>query len=311
MSGSILLPRRRALIAAAGVPLLLTTRGAAAGVRVRDARGQEIEIKDASRIVAVGGSVTEVIYALGGEKNLVATDSTSLFPAAARETPKIGYMRTLSAEGVLSLRPSVVITTTAAGPEAALRQIADAGVAVLVLSDDYSFDAVIAKIEGIGRALRLDKAAADLTAKVRADTADVTARVAQSKTRPRALSFLTFGQGGAPQAAGRMTAADGIIRLAGGVNVFDAWSGYKPMTPEATVAAAPEVIMVGTQTIEAIGGVDKILADPALALTPAATHKRVASADALLLLGFGPRTPQAVRIVARVFHPDIEFPDPR
>jgi iron complex transport system substrate-binding protein len=208
-------------------------------------------------------------------------------------------MRQLSAEGVLSLRPSLVITTTAAGPEAALRQIADAGVAVLVLSDDYSFDAVAAKIEGIGRALGLDKAAADLVAKVRADMADVTARIARSKTRPRALSFLTFGQGGAPQAAGRMTAADGIIRLAGGVNVFDAWTGYKPMTPEATVAAAPEVIMLGTQTIHA------------LALTPAAKNKRVASADALLLLGFGPRTPQAVRIVARVFHPDVEFPAPR
>lgn len=311
MKPDILLPRRSALIAAAGTPLLLIGRSASAGVRVRDARGQEIEIKDASRIVAVGGSVTEVIYALGGEKNLVATDSTSLYPAAARDTPKVGYMRQLSAEGVLSLRPTVVITTTAAGPEAALRQIADAGVAVLVLSDDYSFDAVIAKIEGIGRALGLDKAATDLMAKVRADMADVTARIAQSKTKPRALSFLTFGQGGAPQAAGRMTAADGIIRLAGGTNVFEAWSGYKPMTSEATVAAAPEVIVVGTQTIETIGGVDKILADPALALTPAAKQRRVASADALMLLGFGPRTPEAVRIVARVFHPDVEFPAPR
>lgn len=311
MPPPILLPRRRALTAAAGAPLLFLGRGASARVRVRDARGQEIEIKDASRIVAVGGSVTEVIYALGGEKNLVATDSTSLYPAVARDTPKVGYMRQLSAEGVLSLRPSVVITTTAAGPEAALRQISDAGVPVLILSDDYNFEAVIAKIEGIGRALSLDKAAADLAAQARADMADATARIARSKTKPRALSFLTFGQGGAPQAAGRMTAADGIIRLAGGTNVFDAWSGYKPMTPEATVAAAPEVIVVGTQTIETIGGVDKILADPALALTPAAKQRRVASADALLLLGFGPRTPEAVRIVARVFHPDVEFPAPR
>ncbi|MBX3499457.1 MAG: ABC transporter substrate-binding protein [Alphaproteobacteria bacterium] len=308
MSASILLPRRRALIAAAGAPLLLIGRGAMAGVRVKDARGHEVEIKDASRIVAVGGSVTEVIYALGGERNLVATDSTSLFPAAAQKTPKVGYMRQLSAEGLLSLRPSVVITTTAAGPEAALRQIADAGVAVLVLSDDYSFDAVIAKIEGIGRALGLDKAAADLVTRVRTDMADLSARIVRSKAKPRVLSFLTFGQGGAPQAAGRMTAADGIIRLAGGINVFDAWSGYKPMTPEATVAAAPEVIMLGTQTIETVGGIDKVLADPALALTPAAKNKRVASADALLLLGFGPRTAEAVRIVARVFHPDIEFP---
>lgn len=311
MSPTLLLARRRALIAASGAPLLMMARAVAAQVRVRDARGQDVVIKDASRIVAVGGSVTEVIYALGGEKNLVATDSTSLFPPAARETPKVGYMRQLSAEGVLSLRPTVVITTTAAGPEAALRQIADAGVAVLVLGDDYSFDAVVAKIEGIGRALGLDKAAGELLAKVRADMAEVTARIAQSKIKPRAISFLTFGQGGAPQAAGRMTAADGIIRLAGGTNVFEAWSGYKPMTPEATVAAAPEVILVGTQTIEAIGGVDKILADPALALTPAAKNRRVASADALLLLGFGPRTPQAVRIVARFFHPDVEFPTPR
>jgi iron complex transport system substrate-binding protein len=310
MARPVMLPRRRALIAAGGAPLLVMARGAAAGVRVRDAHGREIEIKDASRVVAVGGAVTEVIYALGAEKTLVATDSTSLFPAAARETPKIGYMRSLSAEGVLSLRPSLVITTTAAGPDAALRQIADAGVAVLVLGDDYSVDSVTAKIEGVGRALGLDNEAAGLIARVRAEMADVATRVARPTTRPRALSFLTFGQGGAPQAAGRMTAADGIIRLAGGVNVFDAWPGYKPMTPEATVAAAPDVIVIGAQTIEAIGGIDKVLADPALALTPAAKNRRVASADALLLLGFGPRTPQAVRIVARVFHPDIEFPDP-
>ena len=72
------------------------------------------------RIVSVSGATTEIVYALGAEKQLVGSDTTSLFPAAALQTPKVGYMRQLSAEGLLSLKPDAVITTHEAGPAAVL-----------------------------------------------------------------------------------------------------------------------------------------------------------------------------------------------
>ena len=99
--------------------------------------------------------------------------------------------------------------------------------------------------------------------------------------------------GSAPMAAGRDTSADAIIRLSGADNAVTAYTGYKPLTPEATVLAAPDVILTTDQSLEQVGGIEAFTRHPALALTPAGKAGNVISMDALLLLGFGPRTLQA------------------
>ncbi len=256
------------------------------------------------RIVSVGSALTEIVYALGAESLLVGVDTTSLYPEAARRLPQVGYMRALSAEGLLSLKPSLVIATTAAGPASTLDQLRATGIDVLVLPDRYDYDSVIAKIEAVGRLTGKMALAAAMMARGRAEMADLAARLAAATARPRVLFLLSMG-GGAPQAAGRDTAADGIIRLAGGLNAIDGYAGYRPLTPEAVIASRADYVLVTRQSVEALGGIDAILNQPALRQTPAGKAGKVLQFDSLLLLGFGPRTPQAATQLAAALHPDL------
>ncbi len=258
----------------------------------------------APRIVSVGSSITEIIYALGAEKLLVGVDTTSLYPAEARALPQVGYMRALSAEGVLSLKPSLVIATTAAGPAAAIQQLRATGIEILVLPDHYDYDSVVAKIDAVGRVTNREAEAREMIARGRNDMSKLAGLLAGTKDRPRVLFLLAMG-GGAPQAAGRGTAADGIIRLGGGVNAIDGYAGYRPLTPEAVIASRADFVLVTRQTVEAMGGTQAVLDQPALRQTPAGKAGRVVQFDALLLLGFGPRTPQAATQLATVLHPGL------
>jgi iron complex transport system substrate-binding protein len=256
------------------------------------------------RIVSVGSALTEIIYGLRAETLLAGVDTTSQYPAAARALPQVGYMRALSAEGVLSLKPTLVIATTAAGPASTLDQLRATGVEVLVLPDHYDYKSVAAKIEAVGRVTGKQAEAAAMIARGRADMAELAKRLATATSKPRVLFLLSMG-GGAPQAAGRNTAADGIIRLAGGTNAIDGYAGYRPLTPEAVLASRADFVLVTRQTVQAMGGIEAILDQPALRRTPAGRAGKVLQFDTLLLLGFGPRTPQAAQELATALHPDI------
>ncbi|MBN9515975.1 MAG: ABC transporter substrate-binding protein [Alphaproteobacteria bacterium] len=256
------------------------------------------------RIVAVGSSITEIIYALGAEKLLVGVDTTSLYPNAARSLPQVGYMRALSAEGVLSLKPTLIIATTAAGPATVLDQLKATGIEVMVLPDHYDYDSVITKIAAVGKATGKVAEADAMIERGRAAMKTLADRLATATSRPRVLFLLGMGSG-APQAAGRNTAADGIIKMAGGVNAIEGYSGYRPLTPEAVIASKADYILVTRQTVEAMGGIQAILDQPSLNRTPAGKAGKVLEFDALLLLGFGPRTPQAAQELASALHPEL------
>lgn len=269
--------RRRHVLFAAGWPLAAPAQGSL------------------PRLVTVSGAITEVVYALGAQAQLVGTDTTSLYPAAAQATPKVGYMRQLSAEGVLSLKPDAVIATTEAGPPVVMDQIRGAGVKVELVTADHTWEEVRAKVRAVGRAGAREAAARTLQDQLDAQWAEVGRHVAKAPRRPRVLFILSHGA--SPQVAGRQTAADALIRFAGGVNVLGGFQGYRPMTAEAMASAAPEVILTSAQSIEAHGGVQRFWERPELALTPAFKRKALVTMDALQLLGFGPRLPQAVREV--------------
>ncbi|MGQ3300541.1 heme/hemin ABC transporter substrate-binding protein [Reyranella sp.] len=256
------------------------------------------------RIVSVGSSITEIVYALGAEKLLVGVDTTSLYPEAARKLPQVGYMRALSAEGVLSLKPTLIIATTAAGPAGALDQLKATGIEVMILPDKYDYDSVITKIAAIGAVTGKVAEADAMIAKGREAMKSLADSLAKAKSHPRVL-FLLSMTGGAPQAAGRDTAAAGIIKLAGGINAVDGYSGYRPLTPESVIASKADFVLVTRQTVEAMGGKQAILNQPSLNRTPAGKAGRIIEFDTLLLLGFGPRTPEAATELAIALHPDI------
>jgi iron complex transport system substrate-binding protein len=263
---------------------------------------------DDGRVVAVGGSVTEIVFALGEEARLLAVDSTSLYPAATQELPNVGYMRQLSAEPILALGPDLVLAIADSGPAAALQQIRDAGVPVVTVPDDYTPEGVLEKIDIVAAALGVEAKGRALRAEVAAELAAVKAAFGDVAARPRVLFLLTISQGRTTVAAGRKTSAEGIIALAGGVNAVDGFESYKPLSPEAAVAAAPEVLLIGARSLDLLGGMAGLLAIPEVALTPAAQNKRVVVMDTLLLLGFGPRTAEAAAQLGKELHPEIAPP---
>ena len=245
------------------------------------------------RLVTISGAITEVVYILGAEGQLVGTDTTSLFPAAARSTPKVGYMRQLSAEGLLSLKPDAIIATNESGPSVVLDQIRTAGVKVEIIEADHTWGEVQRKVQAVGRAAAREAEARELQARLDAEWAQAQQRVGAAKGRkPRVLFVLSHSA--SPQVSGEKTAAHSVIGFAGGVNALGGFQGYRPMTAEAMASAAPDIILTSTQSIEAHGGVDRFWERPELALTPAYRKRALITQDALLLLGFGPRLPAAI-----------------
>lgn len=258
----------------------------------------------ALRVAVAGGAITEVVYALDAGAMLIGSDTTSTYPAAALALPKMGYQRALSAEGVLSLRPDLLLASAEAGPPTALQQIAAAGVRVVTLSEQHDVQSVRDKISGSAKALGLASRGEGLLKSFDSDwqaaMASIQAeRQQQAGKPPLRVLFILSNSGTQAMVAGHDTAADAMIRYAGAVNALggkDGFKGYKPLTAESAIAAAPDVLMTTSEGLAAMGGLAQLLKMPGVALTPAARNKRVvADMDALLLLGFGPRLPAALR----------------
>ena len=260
----------------------------------------------ATGVVSVGGAITEIVYALGAEDRVIAVDSTSRYPPQARDHPNVGYMRQLSAEAILALEPGLVLAEADAGPPAALDQLRAAGVPLVVVPDHPSTGGVLEKVTAVARALGLESRGNELSALLEQEFEELQDRLAPVDNRPSVLFLLSVGRG-APLAGGRGTSADGIIALAGGRNAVAALDGYKPLSPEAAAGAAPEVVLVTERTLRLLGGAAALLERPEIAVTPAGRSARLVVMDGLLLLGFGPRTPEAIRRLAVALHPGLNL----
>lgn len=247
---------------------------------------------DAARVVSLGGTVSEIVAALGHEQRLVARDSTSTWPESLTALPDLGYVRALSPEGVLSVTPDLILADAGAGPAEAVTVLKASGVPYVEVPDDLGPEGIAQKITVIGAALGADEAAGALAAKIDADLAEVRAKAAEISPKKRVLFILTL-QGGQVMAAGQGSSADAIIALAGAENAATGFDGYKPMTDEAVLAAAPDAILMmdreGPRTVSD----DDVKAVAALADSPAVRDGVILRMDGLKLLGFGPRTPEA------------------
>lgn len=286
MTHPLFTPQRRALLQGAAALAAASALPAVAQTQPRS-----------PRLITVGGGITEVVYALGAQDQLVGTDTTSLYPAAALATPKVGYMRQLSAEGLLSLRPDAVIAQGDAGPPVVLDQLRSAGVKVDLLPITHDWAEVRGKVWAVGRAAAKERAAQELLATLDAQWEQTQQRVkAHQGTPPRVLFVLAHS--GSPMVAGEATAANALIGFTGARNALSGFKGYRPMTAEAMAAAAPDVVLTTTQGIEAIGGEATFWRRPEVQLTPAWQRRDSGRAlvhlDALELLGFGPRMPRVV-----------------
>lgn len=264
-------------------------------------------VPDSSRVVSIGASVTEIVYALGAEHKLVGVDSGSNFPVAATRKPQVGYRRSLAVEGILSLGPTLILAVEDAGPPAVLAQLQNAGIPLVLIEDTPSPDGSKKKIKTIGQALGLEVRADALARRIDAGILVSKAMVARLRTRPKVV-FLYSSATGQLTLSGRNTAADSMIALAGAINPIVSYSGYKPISAEALVQAQPDVIVILDRGLEAIGGIEGLLRVPGVAGTPAGRNRRFVSFDGVFLLGFGPRLGEAVQQLTWALHSELRRP---
>ena len=258
------------------------------------------------RVVSVGGALTEILFILEADSELVGVDSTSIYPSSAQGFPNVGYARQLSAEGVLSLRPSHVLATEEAGPLAVLKQIAAAGVRMITLPAKHQYAGLRQRVLGVGRVLERNEAAQMILEQLDSTwdqvQRQVTAQTRASSLRPVRVMFVLAQSPAQMLVAGASTAAQAMLSYAGVANAAQGFRGYKPLTPEGMIAAQPDYVLVTEQGLGAAGGLEAILKLPGLAQTPAGRSQAVIAMDALRLLGFGPRMPEAVLALHQAFH---------
>lgn len=271
---------------------LLTALTALAGT-ITDASDREISATPQTKLVVLGGGLTEAVFALGAGAQVVGVDSTSLYPERVQQLPRVGYFRQLSAEGLLSLGPELIVAPADAGPPEALDAARRAGVAVALLPEEPSLQGARTRLQLLGELLDRHDAATSAIARLDQELAKVEA----PSQAPRVLFIYARGAG-TLQVAGTQTASSEMIRLAGGTNAVEGYTGYKPLTAEGLIAARPDVILLTDRGLRSLGGAESLWATPGLSATPAGQARRLVTLDDLLLLGFGPRTGEAVASLA-------------
>lgn len=257
-----------------------------------------------ARIVAVGGAVTECAFALGAGEHVIAVDSTSRFPAAVQDLPQIGYLRALAPEGLIALHPDMLLLSAEAGPPQAVAVLRAAGAPIRAIPEVPSGDGVAAKIRAVAAALDVD--GAPVADAVLADWRALDAPVAA--LRPMRCLFVLSAARGAPLVSGDDTHAAAMMRACGAENVVTGFTGYRPLSAEVAARLAPEAIIIMDHVLPEVGGIEALLAIPALAVTPVARTRRVVAIDGAYVLGFGPRAAHARRDLAQLLHPGATLP---
>lgn len=263
------------------------------------------------RWVSSGGALSEWVVLLGGERKLVGVDTTSRHPESLTKLPSIGYQRQLAAEGILALRPDLLLGSEEMGPPPVLAQLAAAGVHIERLSARAELDSLQANLQRLGQLLG-DEAAAQrafVDYQARLQTQQQWVEQAQRSQEAPGVLLLLGHAGGSPLVGGADTAADWLIRRAGGRNLAT-HSGYKALSSEALLALDPQVVVVADRALEGDAARQALLQqNPALAGTRAAREGRLLALDPTLLVGgLGPRVPDGLAMLAAGFYPASQAP---
>lgn len=252
------------------------------------------------RIVSLGGAITEIIYELNLQKYLVGVDATSNYPTETNRYPRVGYARTLSVEGVLSLNPTHILATEEVGPPAFIRSMkSNKKINFEILDSEYSFNGLIKRIQRIAALGAAEPDKEKLIRKLNESWKEAYLDQRIVGQQPKVL-FLLSHQASRILVSGRDTGAAAMIHYAGGLNAMSSYVGYKPLNIEALIQANPDVILMTNQTVSLLGGIQGLLKNRSLDSVAAIRNHRLISIDANQLLGFGPRMPQTVLDLRRV-----------
>ena len=268
-------------------------------ITVDSADGRSVTVTDVSRIVVLQGNIAEVTFALGLGDNVVGRDISATFDEAA-DVPLVTRAHDVSAESVLSLRPTVVLADTDTGPPEAIEHVRNVGVPLVVFDTATRVDQIGPRIEAVATALGVGPAGAALAAETDQALAEVT-RTIGTDNRPSVAFLYMRGQAGVYLLGGEGSGADSMIETAGGTDAGTAIGldqAFTPITSEALVLAAPDIILMTTTGLESVGGIDGLVQIPGIGQTPAGQNRRVVTVEDGLLYSFGVRTPDALRALA-------------
>ena len=274
---------------------------------VVDVNGVEITVEDISRIVVLNGDITEVVFALGLGENVVAVDTSATYPAETADLPKIGYQRRLSAEGVLSMSPTLVIGNENAGPPEVLEQVRSTGVPVVILESVSTLDGASRKIRSVAQALGVPDRGEEMATELEAAVEEVQTLSAQAQERPTAVFLYMRGLDslfliGQDHLSHELFEASGAVS---GAVVVGVGRPFIPLTAESLAEADPDCIVVLTAGLQSVGGREGLLAIPGVAQTTAAETGCILDFDDQYFGGGGPRMGQVLMDLLRAFHPDL------
>ncbi|GEC05316.1 ABC transporter substrate-binding protein [Streptomyces spinoverrucosus] len=272
-------------------------------VTVDSSDGREVTVEDASRILPLNGGVAEIVFTLGLGDRVVGRDITATFEEA-KDLPLVTKAHDVSAESVLSLRPTVVLADTDTGPSEAIDQIRDAGVPVVVLDPATELANVSTRTTRIAEALGVPEAGKALNSRIDKDLAAARAAVPEG-SRPKVAFLYMRGSAAVYLMGGKGSGADSLIDAAGAVDAGVESGLDKPFTPltsEALIKAQPDVILMMSKGLESVGGIDGLLDVPGIRETPAGQTRRVVTLEDGVLLSFGPRTPLVIDILVDRVH---------
>ena len=254
----------------------------------------------ADRLVVAGGSLSELIYAMGVGNRVVGVDETTSYPPETAALPHIGYWKQLSSEGILSLHPDSFITWQDAGPQIVLDQLRAQKVNVVTLPRVPATVAqMYANIRELAQTLRIPEQGETLIDRIR-QRLDRVQHSVEAKNAPIKAMFILSAGGSAPQVAGKGSVADAIMTLAGAQNVAT-HAQYKSYSAESLIAANPEVIVVTSQMVD--GDLNRLSAIAGITHTAAWKNQRIVAVDQALILGMGPRVADAVEALHQQFWP--------
>jgi iron complex transport system substrate-binding protein len=267
----------------------------------------------APRVVTLGSSVTEIACELGAGAELAGIDQSSLaYLGQCPQAKHLDYFRQISSEGVLSLAPTLVLTTSEAGPAAALEQIKSSGVKLVVITEKHSWDGTVEKIQTVARELNREKAGTSLIAAMgeKRQKAESIVAAAQKKglAKPRVLLVMSQAGEGSLMCAGEGSGAQAMIDLAGGTNAVSGFKGYKPLSPEALLAAKPDIVLFpGGSSHGLEGGEAALKENVGLKHSPAVQKGRLIAINLAEVLGFGSSLGKSMESLARQFYPETSL----
>ncbi|WP_343040308.1 heme/hemin ABC transporter substrate-binding protein [Streptomyces typhae] len=277
-------------------------------VTVRSADGKRVTVADTSRIVPLTGSLNEIVFTLGLGGRVVARDITATFQQAAK-LPVVTRAHDVSAESVLSLKPTVVLADTTTGPAEAIDQIRAAGIPLVVLEPAKSLADVSPRIEAVAAALGVPKAGAELTSRTQQRISKVRKSVPAEARKPRVAFLYLRGSASVYLLGGRESGAGSLLEAAGAIDAGKA-SGLKKdftaITSEALAKAAPDAILVMSKGLDSVGGTDGLVKIPGVAETPAGLDRRVVSIEDGVLLNYGPRTDRVLKSLVDQLYEDAK-----